>query len=296
MAQSLDSVLADVDASDEEIANTQPVEQETPLSIKNDPPEEAGQGDDDDQGPDAIGALHAERNRVRRKYTDTVADFERKLAETNTGFEKKLAETLAQNDQRWEQRFNQFAQTIQPRQEPKPKPERPDLYEDGVGFVQHGVREEVEPLKSEFAQFREHVSRRDAIRDHGEEKVQAAFSALHQAGLSGSREAQETIARVKQSMDPYGDMVTWHQRTSVLSEFGSNPEAAIQKRLEAALEDPAHLAKAAEKLGVRPKPQPQGDTQPLPSLNRATAAAGNDDDEEDAREVFNTALRSGVRR
>ena len=296
MTQSLDSVLADVDASDQEIANETPIV-ETEQAVEG---AEQDQSEDADQGRDAHGALHAERNRVKRKYTDTVAEFDRKFSEATTNFDKKMADTLAERDRQWEQRFNQFAtQFQQPRQEPKPEViERPDLYENPDGFVEHGVRQAVDPIKSEFAQFREHVSRRDAIRDHGKEKVEAAFVALDQAARSGNRDAIEQIARVKASMDPFGDIVDWHAKSSVISEFGTNPEAAIQKRLEAALEDPAFLAKAAEKLGVKPalaaKPSPQ--TQALPSLNRVTAAADEDDEEDDPREVFNTALRSGVRR
>lgn len=293
--QSLDDVLADVDASELDLTNE--VEANEPEVSQ----EAEGEGDqqEDHNEPDAQGALHAERQRVKRKYTDTVADFERRLSEVNTGFEKKLTESLEANDQKWQQRFNQFAQQFQQpqRKEPEAAQEAPDLFEDQNGFLDHGVKRHIDPIKSEFAQFREHVSRRDAIRDHGQEKVQTAYQALDQAARSGNRDALEAVARVKQSMDPYGDIVEWHAKTSVYSEFGTNPEAAIQKRLEAALEDPAFLAKAAAKLGVKPALVQQPRTnQSLPSLNQVTAAADDEGEEEDATEVFNTALRRGVNR
>lgn len=293
--QSLDDVLAGVDASEQEIDNELP---ETEVEASQESETEA-EPEGGDQERDAQGALHAERNRVRRKYTDTVADFERKFTEATSSFDKKLAESLTANDQKWEQRFNQFASQIQPRHEPKPEVVEtvPDIFEDANGFVQHGVNKAIDPIKSEFAQFREHVSRRDAIRDHGAEKVQAAFAALDQAAKSGNRDAIEQVSRVKSSMDPFGDIVEWHAKSSVISEVGKDPAAFIQKKLDEALNDPAFLAKAAEKLGVKPgaaaKPNA---TQALPSLNRVTAAADEDGGEDDAREVFNTALRSGVRR
>ncbi len=293
--QGMDSVLADAEASDHDIADdvVTGTEVEAPQEAETDVEAEGG-----DPERDAHGALHAERNRVRRKYTDTVADFERKLSEVNGGFEKKLSETLAERDRQWEQRFNQFAQQIQPRQEPKlTEPEVvPDIFEDANGFLQHGVKKAIDPINERIAKITEGFSRRMAIKEHGAEKVDAAYAALHQAALSGNRDAVETVAKIKGSDDPFGDLVEWHGKSSVISEFGTDPEAAIQKRLEAALSDPAFLAKAAEKLGVKPAQTHKPGSPALPSLNRVTAAADDDAEEEDATEVFNTALRSGVRR
>ncbi|TXH32066.1 MAG: hypothetical protein E6Q98_25775 [Rhodospirillaceae bacterium] len=236
---------------------------------------------------------------MKRKYTETVADFERRLTEANTGFEKKLTETLAENDRRWEARFNQFAQQIQqPRQEPKTEPEVVhDIFENPNGFVDHSVKKALDPVEQRIAKITEGFSRRMAIKEHGAEKVQAAFSALDQAAKSGNRDAIEFVAKVKQSDDPFGDIVDWHAKSSIISEVGSDPAAFIQKKLDEALNDPAFLAKAAEKLGVKPAvSQQQSTNQAIPSLNRVTAAADDDDEEGDAVEVFNSALRAGVRR
>ncbi len=286
MAQSLDSVLADVDASEQEIATELPVEQTAEAS------QEVEATDEGDQGQDAHGALHAERQRVKRKYTETVADFDKRLSEASSNFEK----TLAERDRQWEQRFNQFAQQIQPRPEPKAQPDAPDIFENPNGFLEHGVNRAIEPVNQRLARIAETFSRRMAVKEHGQEKVQAAFVALDRAASMGNRDAIEAVARVKQSDDPYGDIVDWHQKSSVISEFGANPEEAIQKRLEAALNDPAFLAKAAAKLGVKPAQQQPSSQSALPSLNNVTAAADEDGEEDDPREVFNSALRSGVRR
>ncbi|WP_375790880.1 hypothetical protein ACE102_33735 [Bradyrhizobium sp. vgs-9] len=293
--QSMDAVLADAEA---------PVHDETEAEVLAPEADDAegqeeAEGNQDD-GRDAHGALHAERQRVKRKYTETVADFERRLTEANTGFEKKLTDTLAENDRRWEQRFNTFAQQLQqPRQEPKTEPEVvPDIFENPNGFVEHNMKKALDPVEQRIAKITEGFSRRMAIKEHGAEKVQAAFGALDQAAKSGNRDAIEFVAKVKQSDDPFGDIMDWHSKSSVISEVGNDPAAFIQKKLDEALNDPAFLAKAAEKLGVKmpAAPKTPSGQQPLPSVNRVTAAADEDGDEEDAREVFNSALRGGARR
>lgn len=301
--QSLDDVLAGVDAS-EQVQQEETEQQETETV-------EAGQEAETDQddgeqaegeqrGGDPQAALHAERNRVRRKYTDTVADFERKLTEANTTFEKKLAESLSANDQKWEQRFNQFAGLIPKPQQPQPeKVEPPDMFENPGGFVEHGVRKAVDPIASRLEQLNENISRRLAIQEHGKEKVSAAYGALDQAAKAGDREAVEAVARIKQSMDPFGDMVAWHQQRTVITEVGNDPQAYRNKILEDALNDQTFLAKALAKAngGNPPAGQPGAEkTQTLPSLNRVTSAADNDEEEMDAGEVFTTALRGGARR
>lgn len=294
--QSMDAVLADAEAPVHDAAETEVL---APEADEVEGQEEA-EGSQDDQGRDAHGALHAERQRVKRKYTETVADFEKRLTEANAGFEKKLTDTLAENDRRWEQRFSQFAQQIQqPRQEPKTEPEVvPDIFENPNGFVDHSLKKALDPVEQRIAKITEGFSRRMAIKEHGAEKVQAAFSALDQAAKSGNRDAVEFVAKVKQSDDPFGDIMDWHSKSSIISEVGSDPAAFIQKKLDEALNDPAFLAKAAEKLGVKvpATPKTPSGQQPLPSVNRVTAAADEEGDEEDAREVFNAALRSGSRR
>lgn len=294
--QSMDAVLADAEAPVHDDTETEVLANEASAEVEG---QEDAEGSEEPSERDAYGALHAERNRVRRKYTDTVADFEKKLSEVNTGFETKLSQTLAERDRQWEQRFNQFAQQLQPRQEPKAEVAEvvPDIFEDANGAIQYGVKKALDPVEKRIANITEGFSRRMAIKEHGPEKVQAAFSALDQAAKSGNRDALEMVVKVKQSDDPYGDIVDWHGKSSVLTEFGTDPEAAIQKRLTAALEDPAFLAKAAEKLGVKIAPTQKPSAQAaLPSLNRVTAAADEGDEQDNPAEVFNTALRSGVRR
>lgn len=294
--QSMDAVLADAEASVNGDVENEVLDQE--VSQETDDQEQAD-GDEVDNGRDAHGALHAERQRVKRKYTDTVADFEKRLTDMNSGFETKLTGALSENDRKWQERFDNFARQFQqPRQEPKTEPEVvPDVFENPNGFLEHGVSKAIDPVNQRIARITETFSRRMAIKEHGEEKVTAAYRALDQAARSGNRDAIELVAKVKQSDDPFGDIVDWHSKSSIISEVGNDPAAFIQKRLEDALNDPAFLAKAAEKLGVKmPGAKPSTQTQQLPSLNSVTAAADDDAEEENPAEVFNTALRRGVRR
>ena len=296
--QSLDDVLADVDASNQDLQNEQPVVETASNEV-----DQQQDGNDESQEQDgAIGALHAERQRVKRKYTETVADFERRLSEVNGGFEKKLTDTLAENDRKWEQRFNQFAQQIQPRREPDPAPQppaRPEFWDDPEGFVNTGVAPMIDPIRQQVYETTMHYSERFAVQEHGREKVDAAYKAMDQAVRAGDPNAIAEGRRVMNSRDPYAGIMAWYQKTSVLSEVGNDPQAFIQKKLDEALSDPAFLAKALERAkGGNPAgKQPNGATpQSLPSLNRVTAAADEDEEEDDPQEVFNSALRAGVRR
>lgn len=296
--KSLDDVLADADASDQDLTNeTAGNEAEVSQEAEVEEPAEG----DDDPGHDAHGALHAERQRVRRKYTDTVADFERKFTEATSNFDKKLAERETAINQQWEQRFNQFAQQFQQpqqqRREPEQQPEPIDPFVDPAKFRDEGITQALDPVNQRIAQMTESFSRRMAIKEHGAEGVSAAFKALDQAARSGDRDALALANRLRghQSDDPFEEMVQWHKKTSIVNEVGNDPDAFIAKRLA----DPEFLAKhGLSKAPAVPGTKQQPGNPSLPSLNRVTAAADDDgeDEEEDASVVFNTALRRGVRR
>jgi hypothetical protein len=299
--KSLDSVLADVDASDQEIANETAPNQEVATTEQPSQEGEQEEGGEQDQGHDAQGALHAERNRVRRKYTETVADFEKRLTEASTGFETKLTTSLAENDKKWQQRFDEFASRLQPQQQqrqPEPeKVERPDFYENPDGFVDHGVRQHLDPVRKEIRDTVEFYSERDAVREHGREKVEAAFAAMTQAAQRDP-EIRAAVGRLTTSRDPYGDVMAWHAKQSVISEVGNDPaayKAKLREELKAEI-----LAEIGGGKPSQPSAQqaqrPNANVTSLPSLNRVAAAADDDEEEDDPKEVFNSALRSGVRR
>lgn len=138
--------------------------------------------------------MHAEHQRGKRKYTETVAEFDRKFT---ANFDKRLAGRESAINQRWEQRFSQFARQFQqPRKEAEPAP-APDMFENPTVFLDHGVKQHLDPVNDPVNQrissLTESFSRRLAIKEHGAEMVQAAFSALDQAARAGERCLRSTV-------------------------------------------------------------------------------------------------------
>jgi len=188
--------------------------------------------------------------------------------------------------------------------EPKPAP---DVFQDPAAFLNHGVdlatrqaQQSIDPIKQQLNQMRESFSQMMATQRFGADKVQTAYQSLGQAIQANDPEAVMVYGRMMNgSMDPYGDMMAWHQRRSVWTETGGNLEAyrnkIVEEARQKALEDPEFLQKAIEAArgtarNVIQKPVP-ANPKPLPSLNRATAAA-DDDEPEDVGEVLNQAFGS----
>jgi hypothetical protein len=227
------------------------------------------QGAGEQNGKPPFGAIrHAEREKVAKRYTEQVAEFQRSADEAR----REAAET-----KRMLAQFLEQQQTARQQQEPEP-----DVFDDPKRFVSH----EVAPLKTELAQQREYWSRRDAIREHGEQTVSAAFSALHEAAMSGDPEAVEAVRHVRtRSVDPFGDIVQWHRKQERLSpdyderlkqkheaefreKYGLGDEAAPQRQQQApALNLPSNFA-AARNVGVRNGPTWSGPTTIADIFNR----------------------------
>jgi len=173
----------------------------------------------------------------------------------------------------------------------------PDLYEDPNGFVGHNVRQAVDPIKSEIGQMREYFSRRDAEREHGADKVQAAFAWLEEGSASRDPERFAIYQKAMQSMHPYGEIVKAHQERQLLQQIGSDPQKWFETSLEQKLQsDPQFAASLLQKIqqSARGAPQQQGSTVRLPpSLNRiasAQSAADASGDMSDAS-LFENAMR-----
>jgi hypothetical protein len=131
------------------------------------------------------------------------------------------------------------------RQAPKPEPvAKPDMFEKPDEFVRQNVHEIVAPLQQQFQGFIESTSRRDAIREHGQERVTEAFSALDQSAKAGDPQALAIVQAVKQSMDPFGDIVNWYRG----AEASRNPDAFFQRKLEEALKDDKFKGELLTKL------------------------------------------------
>lgn len=175
----------------------------------------------------------------------------------------------------------------QPKAEPIAKP---DIFEKPDEFVRSNIQEALTPIEQKFSSFIETVSRRDAVREHGEERLTQAYSALDQAAKSGDPQALAIVQSVKQSMQPYQDIVGWYADR----EASLNPEAFFQRKLEEKLADEKFKGELMAKL------QPAQESVPAkpvfkipPSLNRAAAAAPVLDDGGDLsnESLFANALR-----
>jgi hypothetical protein len=225
--------------------------------------------------PDNEAIVPSWRLREEREARETA---ERRYAEERARWERELAEVRANL--------------------PKPAPQpKPDLYENPDAFVDHGIRQALDPLQNQMAQLREFYSRREAVREHGQEKVRAAYDAVAQGLQSRDPEVIATYQRAMQSMDPFGDIVSWHQQKTVFSQIGNDPNAWFEKRQAELLKDPTYQAKLLQQIqgSTQSSPQKQNVIQLPPSLNKATGSSvtGDELDANDMsdRALFKNALR-----
>lgn len=181
----------------------------------------------------------------------------------------------------------------QNRPQPQPAP-KPDVFEDPSAFVRNEIEPALDPIQQRISQITETYSRRDAIREHGEEKVTAAFTALDQAANAGDPDAVAAVSKVKKSMDPYGDIVSWHSQREILSEVGKDPKAYRQRIIDEALKDPEVQKRFLETTREAAKANPiaRPAVPSTPSLSRVGAAALPDDqDNATDAELFASATR-----
>ena len=175
--------------------------------------------------------------------------------------------------------FEDFQRRMAEKPAPQPQP-KPDLYENPDAFVEHGVRQHVDPVREQFGQLKELYSKKDAIRTYGQEKVNAAYDAIAQGIAQRDPEVWATYQRAMNSMDPYEAIVTWHQQKTVFSQIGSDPEAWFEKRLAERLKDPTFQAKQLQQIQGQPSTQRQNVIQLPPSLNKAPGSNISDDDQD----------------
>lgn len=260
---------------------------------------------------DATGRLHAPDGKFAPKTADAAPTQQqpeqkpeqpenigmRQLREAHERAERRAEAAERQSQEReahWQRQLAEMQSRL-PKAEPPPVP---DIYDNPNGFLEHGVRQAVDPIKSEIGQLREFYSKRDAIRDHGEEAVKAAFDALDKAANGGDPEARAAVVRVKQSMDPFGDMVAWHKKQTVFQQIGSDPQAWFNKQLEDRLQDQTFQGKLLERIrGTASAPVQNGSAPKVqlpPSLNKVAAAAraaGDDDGDMSDASLFRHATR-----
>ena len=212
-----------------------------------------------------------------------------RLREVREEAERRVAETEA----RWQRQFELMQRQAQPRAEPQAPP---DLFENPNGFVDHNVRQYVDPIKAELQQIREENSRWRAEDKHGTEKVRASYDWVAQGIANRDPDAISAYNRAMQSQHPFDVLVTAHQQRVVHQTIGNDPNAWFEKELERRMgSDPQFAAKFAGSRQVS-NGQSQGSITKLPpSLRNAPSARGNgvDDDPSDMSDaaLFRHAMR-----
>lgn len=185
-------------------------------------------------------------------------------------------------------------QSRMPKQEPQ---QVPDVFEDPNRFLEHGVSQAVNPIKTEMVQLREFYSRREAVREFGQEKVDAAYQAIAAGMQSRDPEVVTTYQRAMQSMDPFGEIVRWHQQKTVFQQIGGNPDAWFEKQLEERMKDAAFAGSLLSKIQGNAAGQQAGGSRPTikipPSLNKVASAQGATADDNDMSDeaLFAHAMR-----
>lgn len=194
----------------------------------------------------------------------------REEREAREAAERRFQEAQAQ----WQRELQQIrSQLPQPEQ-----PKAPDVFEDPNGFLNHGVRQAIDPIQSQIGQLREFYSQREAVREHGADKVKAAYDWIAE-GMRINDPARSSIyQRAMRSMDPYGEIVSEHQKSTIYSQIGNDPQAWFGKTLEERLTtDPNFAAELLQKIqgAVQGQNTPQGQNNIInvpPNLRRAPGA------------------------
>jgi hypothetical protein len=174
--------------------------------------------------------------------------------------------------------------------QPKPEPQaKPDIFEKPDEFVRSNVQEAISPLEKQFSEYREAMSQRMAIKDHGEETVTEAFKTLDQAAKAGDPQAVAVVQAVKKSMDPYGDIVSWYRG----NEASRNPDGFFQRRLEEALKDEKFKGELMAKLqpAAEEKPKPVFNIPPSLARTASAASALQDGGDLSNESLFAAAMR-----
>src|SRR6185295_16033482 len=204
-------VAADEPVTEQPVVDGQPRDDQGRFATKAEPEPVAAepQGKEEGYVPSwRLREMREEREAVERRFTETQAQWQRQIAEL---------------------------QSRLPKDEPK---SAPDVFEDPNKFLEYGVRQHVDPIRSEITQLREEYSKKWAEKEHGPEKVKAAYDWVAQGMQSRDPEVAAVYQRAMQSMDPYGEILKAHQQKAVYSEIGNNPKAWFEKELERRMADP----------------------------------------------------------
>lgn len=210
----------------------------------------------------------------------------REMREEREAAERRFQET----QQNWQRQIAELQARV-----PKDEPQAPDVFEDPNRFLEHGVKQAVDPIRSEITALREEYSKKWAIKEHGAEKVNAAYKAVSDGMQNRDPEVLAVYQRAMQSTDPYESIVSWHAQKTVYGQIGNDPNAWFEKELEKRLADPQFASAQLQRIqtGVRSAPQTPNQIKLPPSISKlpSSQSSSNDGGSMDDSSLFAHAMR-----
>ena len=175
----------------------------------------------------------------------------------------------------------------------QPPAPRPDMWENPDGFVQHGVKEAIDPVQQRMDAIREHYSWKDAVRSHGEETAVEARKWFYEAVHAGDPNVAPVLQKALASIDPFDDIVTAYKQHKTLATIGTDPDAWFNKELERRkASDPEFATKHLTPAQSAAQGDPPTNIVRLPpSLNRQPGSAGADSGSMNDADLFAQAIR-----
>jgi hypothetical protein len=190
---------------------------------------------------------------------------------------KRLAIEERDNERAARAQLERELQSLRKPVEQEKAADRPDPLLDPEGYERHLETKFEQRLINERRESSLELARRTYKTDFDE-----AYKAAQQTISSGDR---TLMVRMNQSRDPGETLMEWHKELKVRQEVGTDPNAWLEKQLEARMKDPAFVAKVLEQSrGTAQTTNSSG--RPIvklpPSLNGASRAnaqlrAVNDD-------------------
>jgi len=160
----------------------------------------------------------------------------------------------------------------------QPPAPRPDMWENPDGFVEHGVKQAIDPVQQRMDAIREHYSWKDAVREHGQETAVEARKWFYEAVHAGDPNVAPVLQKALASIDPFDDIVTAYKQHKTLATIGTDPDAWFNKELERRkASDPEFAAKHLTPAQSAAQSDPPTNIVRLPpSLNRQPGSAAAD--------------------
>lgn len=241
--------------------------EEVPTDTVADDEEDAEEGDEeagDDEEDDEQEPAQEARGRGQPRGQPDAQNRDRRVAES----ERDAARAEARELRARLEALERAQQQPQRRQGESPQPQAPpDLFVDPEARLAYERQQwagEVNRVITEFNHKRINGSFDDVREQVGEERFSEAFQALYDTG------DRALIDGIVATNNPGRALMRWHDRQSLMSEIGDDPEAYIERRVQERLNDPQYRQQYIG--GMREQAQRSGNSayDLPPSLNSAS--------------------------